>query len=86
MQGMVKDLLWISKNGWDYLNFFIDEQHLWGWSGEFDWRQENFLLQPGIRQIQWIYMKDLEIDYGEDCGWIDNVFITGVPLTSKIYC
>ena len=57
----------------DRLTFYIDSSPKSEWSGEIDWSRESFPVSAGTHKFKWIYMKDTNGSYGDDCCWIDDV-------------
>ncbi len=57
----------------DKLTFYIDSTPMEEWSGEIGWSRESFPVSAGTHKFKWIYMKDSNGSYGEDCCWIDDV-------------
>ena len=57
----------------DKLTFYIDNIVMGNWSGEVNWSRESFPVSIGTHKFKWIYMKDSNGSYGDDCCWIDDV-------------
>ena len=57
----------------DKLTFYIDNTAMGEWSGEVDWSREHFPVTAGTHKFKWIYLKDSNGSYGDDCCWIDDV-------------
>ena len=57
----------------DKLTFYIDNTAMSEWSGEVGWSRETFPVTAGTHKFKWIYMKDSNGSYGDDCCWIDDV-------------
>ena len=57
----------------DKLTFYIDNAAMGEWSGEVDWSREAFPVTAGTHKFKWIYMKDSNGTYGDDCCWLDDV-------------
>ncbi len=77
-----------SESGWDYLIFYIDggvETYI---SGEVDWTEVTYPLSAGTHTLLWRYQKDTSAYGGSDCGWVDDVVVTGMgtanPVTIEI--
>ena len=62
-----------SENGYDFLKFYIDGQEQGAWSGELDWQNIGFDIEPGAHIFKWSYIKDSSVSEGQDCAWIDMV-------------
>ena len=57
----------------DKLTFYIDNTAKSEWSGEVDWSRETFSVTAGTHKFKWIYLKNGNGSYGDDCCWIDDV-------------
>lgn len=70
-----------SEQGYDYLNFYIDNILRDQWSGVDGWTREAYFVTAGNHTFRWTYAKDPVYDDNLDCAWIDNVtfpaFTTG---------
>lgn len=62
-----------TEAGKDIFTFYIDNTSIEAWSGEVDWSREAFYVSAGTHKFKWIYMKDSNGSYGDDCCWIDDV-------------
>lgn len=67
-----------SETNYDFLNFFIDHELKSRWSGEVSWKKVLYEIPEGNHTLSWKYEKDSSVSSGLDCGWIDNVVITGI--------
>ena len=84
-----------SESGYDKLHFKVDNDEKGAWSGEIDWTQQSYTLNPGTHRLEWSYTKDVTLSSGSDCAWIDNVIIPAaqiitiaeeiVPATLSLY-
>lgn len=66
----------------DKLTFYIDNVAMAEWSGEVEWSRETFPVSAGSRKFKWIYMKDSNGSYGDDCCWIDDVQFPSAHTTT----
>ena len=57
----------------DKLTFYIDNAAEGEWSGEVNWSREVFPVNAGTHKFKWIYIKNGNGSYGDDCCWIDDV-------------
>lgn len=64
-----------SELKYDLLKFYIDDELLDSWSGEVDWSAESYIIEEGIHTFKWVYVKDSYYTGGQDCAWIDYVFL-----------
>jgi subtilisin family serine protease len=62
-----------SEPGWDWLEFYLDNQRIGRWSGEVDWTQFLFPTSAGTHSLEWRYTKDPANSLGLDAVFIDNV-------------
>ena len=62
-----------SEEGYDALCFTIDNDLKGEWSGEVAWGQVSFAITPGQHQLYWSYNKDVYVNSGSDCAWLDNI-------------
>jgi len=69
-----------SESGYDYLQFYIDNQMQDEWAGEQDWQEFIFDVSAGTHTFKWVYEKDYSVSGGDDCGWID--FVTFPPAAT----
>jgi hypothetical protein len=58
---------------YDYLAFYIDDDKKKTWDGEVAWSKETFNISAGQHEIKWTYIKDNQINQGQDCAWLDNI-------------
>ena len=57
----------------DKITFYIDSDNEGIWSGVTDWNRATFPVTAGTHRFRWIYMKDSNGSYGDDCCWIDDI-------------
>lgn len=62
-----------SEQGYDFLNFYIDNVLRGSWSGVEAWGREAYAVTAGSHTFKWEYKKDQVVDGNLDCAWIDNV-------------
>jgi hypothetical protein len=62
-----------SEEGYDALYFTIDNELKGEWSGEVAWGQVSYAITPGQHQLYWSYNKDVYVNSGSDCAWLDNI-------------
>ncbi len=62
-----------SENSFDFLRFYIDNVKQGEWSGELDWRRASYAAHSGTHNYKWMYTKDIYLDVGEDCAWVDYI-------------
>ncbi len=62
-----------SEEGYDFLNFYIDNQLKEQWSGEVDWTKASFYVPAGQHTYKWEYAKDYYYSDNQDKAWIDLI-------------
>ncbi|MDP8200810.1 MAG: C25 family cysteine peptidase [Candidatus Tenebribacter burtonii] len=62
-----------SEVNYDYLKFFIDGILQEQWSGEVDWSESSYAVNPGLHSFKWEYVKDGGVTGRDDCAWIDYI-------------
>jgi hypothetical protein len=70
-----------SENDYDYLKFYINNNEMAAWSGDWDWAEFTFPVSAGQNTLKWAYEKDGSVSNGSDCGWIDYVIFP--PLVQE---
>jgi hypothetical protein len=65
-----------SEANYDYLRFFIDGVQKNQISGTVDWTQVSNTITAGTHTLKWTYLKDVSVNTGSDCGWVDKLEIT----------
>jgi hypothetical protein len=67
-----------SEEGYDYLEFYIDNVLQSRISGSTDWDQMDCTIPDlGLHTLKWQYVKDSSVSEGNDCGWVDQVEVWG---------
>ena len=84
-----------SEAAYDFLRFFIDGVEKGSWSGSTGWEQVAYIITTGNHELSWEYDKDVSLSNGSDCGWVDNILVSGLsgieealwslPNDSKLY-
>ena len=62
-----------SEEGFDYLQFYFNDELKEQWSGEVNWAKYSMEVTEGTHKLMWRYVKDEEVKDGADKAWIDNV-------------
>ena len=65
----------VSSESGDDLKFYIDGQLQNSISGEKDWQKKSYSLSAGSRTLKWVYEKDSSDYEGDDCGWVDGLYV-----------
>ncbi|MCD4735402.1 MAG: hypothetical protein K8R53_05130, partial [Bacteroidales bacterium] len=73
-----------SEAGYDYLNFYIDNDLKEQWSGNVGWNLESYPVTAGEHTFKWIYVKDQNTASGSDCGWVDMIEFPDVVVFEEI--
>jgi hypothetical protein len=79
-----------SEADYDYLQFYFDGQMQDEWSGEQDWAHFSYPVIAGEHTFTWLYMKDVGVVSGSDCGWIDYIIFPPLegqtpPVVQQIF-
>jgi hypothetical protein len=69
-----------SEDGYDFLNFYIDESLKSQWSGNMNWEKVSFPVTQGEHTFRWVYEKDSYVVSGSDCGWIDLIEFPAIEV------
>jgi len=64
-----------SENGYDLLEFYIDDSLLNSISGLADWQQIVHQVSPDSHVLKWRYVKDWSVSEGNDAGWVDALVV-----------
>ena len=67
-----------SEEGYDFLNFAVDEEIQQRVSGSTGWQRVEKFLESGVHFVSWRFEKDETISTGADAGWLDK--IENLPL------
>ncbi|HMQ46952.1 MAG TPA: C25 family cysteine peptidase [Saprospiraceae bacterium] len=73
-----------TEEGWDFLRFYIDNTEVASWSGESDWEEIAFDINPGVHTFSWVYYKDEIIQAGLDACWVDAVIFPPIELPEVV--
>lgn len=73
-----------SETGWDYLQFYIDDELKGEWSGELDWEMLSFFVDEGLHTFRWVYDKDNYYSSGSDCAWVDFIVFPAVDIATGV--
>jgi hypothetical protein len=69
-----------SEDGFDFLDFLINDATQASLTGEVDWVQRTFLVPAGQSTLTWIYSKDTATAAGQDAAWVDQVSYVQAPV------
>ena len=65
-----------SEEGYDGLVFSVDGTPVNGFTGEIDWTMDYYVFaEAGTYLLAWQYIKDVSDDAGDDCAWVDNIYV-----------
>ena len=73
-----------TEDGYDYLQFYIDNTLRDEWSGIIDWSKESYWLTPGVHTLKWEYVKDGWVDENDDCAWVDYILFPQLVSSTEI--
>ncbi len=62
-----------SEATYDFLRFYIDNTMKEEISGEVAWARVSYPVTPGTHTFRWVYIKDVYVVSGSDCGWVDYI-------------
>ena len=62
-----------SEVGFDFLEFYINNQLIRQISGSVDWEPMGFTLPASLNTLEWRYFKDGSASSDSDCGWVDKI-------------
>ena len=71
------------ENESDRLEFYLDGVFKKMWYGEKDWSYVEYFVGPGPHTIEWRYLKGSAGSSGDDCAWIDMVYL---PIDNTMSC
>jgi hypothetical protein len=71
-----------SESNYDKLHFYIDGAEQGVWSGTVAWTQASYAVTPGEHTFKWSYTKDVSVNSGSDCAWIDEVEFPPISVPS----
>ncbi|MBN1338734.1 MAG: T9SS type A sorting domain-containing protein [Bacteroidales bacterium] len=71
-----------SEEGYDYLEFYIDNVLKGEWAGEKSWAKVQYPVSAGMHTFKWVYNKDVYVNSGQDCAWLD--FIVFPAVTNSV--
>jgi len=60
-----------TESGYDYLQFYIDNDMQDEWAGEVNWTKISYPVEGGEHTFRWVYEKDYSVAGGQDAVWID---------------
>ncbi len=80
-EGQFSFRYWVdSEQGYDTLQFLVDDQPLLVAGGQTGWQTFSTMLPAGQRQLVWRFSKDSTLSSGQDAAWIDDVRIEQASL------
>jgi hypothetical protein len=71
------------ENESDRLEFYLDGQMQKMWYGEKEWAYAEYFIGPGPHTAEWKYIKGDAGSAGDDCAWIDMVYL---PVDNTMSC
>lgn len=75
-----------SEDGADYLEFMIDGDYQNDISGDWDWEQQIYQIEPGTHTLRWRYSKDSCCTDYDDAAYLDQISFNqpAPPLTFSL--
>jgi len=74
-----------SEAGYDDLRFYVDDEEVQRWSGEYGWANYTYGLSNGLHMIEWRYKKDLNTSSGQDAAWVDDIVFPAYSFIPDLY-
>jgi hypothetical protein len=62
-----------SEASYDKLKFYIDGVEKNAWSGDVPWTEAEYNVTAGVHTYKWEYSKDISVNSGSDCAWVDKI-------------
>ena len=62
-----------SEADYDFLRFYINDVLQDQWSGNQDWQEYSYTVNPGLNGFRWTYLKDGSVSTGSDRAWVDFI-------------
>jgi len=62
-----------SEAGFDFLEFYIDDEKMDAWSGDVAWAKTSFEIEPGEKTFKWVYAKNDSGTGGDDFARVDYI-------------
>lgn len=66
-----------------YLEATLDGEQHSKISGDVDWHLKTITIPAGIHTLTWLYRKNNDCITGADCGWLNQVELTGTKAPNK---
>lgn len=67
-----------SEQGYDYLDFYIDDARQLHASGAVGWTTVTYSVTAGEHTFRWAYSKDYAVSDGLDAAFIDNISLSNI--------
>lgn len=71
-----------SENNYDWLRFYIGTTKMGQWSGSTQWTKVTYPVAAGAVTFKWEYSKDVSVNSGSDCAWIDDIILPASVTTT----
>ena len=73
-----------TETGYDFLNFYIDDERVGRWAGETGWTCVSYNVAQGSHRFTWSYEKDGGATGGQDCVWVDYIVLPPAEVVLDI--
>ena len=73
-----------TEEGYDFLNFYVDDERVGRWSGETDWTSVSYMIPQGSHRLTWSYEKDGGAVGGQDCVWVDYIMLPPMAVVLDV--
>jgi hypothetical protein len=70
------------EDSWDFFYFYIDGECKLEATGEKKWTYAHFPVSEGTHTYTWKYQKDMMMEAGWDCVWIDDIIFPCSSFTN----
>ena len=73
-----------TETGYDFLEFYVDDERMGRWSGETGWTYVSYMIPMGSHRLSWIYDKDGGAVGGDDCVWVDDIVLPPMEVVLDV--
>lgn len=73
-----------TETGYDFLNFYVDNERMGRWAGETGWTYVSYMIPQGSHRLTWSYIKDGGAVGGQDCVWVDYIVLPPMEIVLDV--
>ena len=73
-----------TETGYDFLNFYVDDERMGRWAGETGWTLVRYMIPQGSHTLTWSYIKDGGATGGQDCVWVDYIVLPPMEVVLDV--